>query len=71
MTSQWQTFLGNLGEWRGSFPGIAADGTLLDSTASVLTLASEDDGRLVRFGLRRWPADNGDGGRRRADGGGG
>ena len=56
MTSQWQNFLGNLGEWRGSFTGIAADGSLRESTPSVLTLASEDDDRLVRFGLRRWPA---------------
>jgi hypothetical protein len=55
MTSQWQNFLGNLGEWRGSFTGIAADGTLRDSNPSVLTLAGEEDGRLVRFGLRRWP----------------
>lgn len=57
MSSKWQNFLGNLGEWRGSFTGIAADGTLLDSTPSVLTLAGEEDDRLVRFGLRRWPAD--------------
>ena len=57
MSSQWQNFLRNLGEWRGSFTGIAADGALLDSTPSVLSLAGEDDDRLVRFGLRRWPAD--------------
>ncbi|KEF41876.1 MAG: hypothetical protein ER33_09015 [Cyanobium sp. CACIAM 14] len=56
MASQWQNFLRNLGEWRGSFTGIAADGTQLESTPSVLTLAGEDDDRLVRFTLRRWPA---------------
>jgi hypothetical protein len=56
MASQWQNFLRNLGEWRGSFTGIATDGTQLESNPSVLTLAAEDDERLVRFGLRRWPA---------------
>jgi hypothetical protein len=56
MASQWQNFLRNLGEWRGSFTTIAADGTLRQSTPSVLTLQSDDDDRLVRFGLRRWPA---------------
>lgn len=56
MASQWQNFLRNLGEWRGSFTTIAADGSLRDSSPSVLTLASEDDDHLVRFGLRRWPA---------------
>ena len=56
MASQWQNFLRNLGEWRGSFTGIAVDGSLLESTPSVLTLAGEEEDRLVRFGLRRWPA---------------
>ena len=56
MASQWQNFLRNLGEWRGSFTTIGADGSLRDSSPSVLTLASEDEDRLVRFGLKRWPA---------------
>jgi hypothetical protein len=56
MASQWQNFLRNLGEWRGSFTTIAADGSLQESSPSVLTLESDDDDRLVRFGLRRWPA---------------
>ena len=56
MASQWQNFLGNLGEWRGSFTTIGSDGTLRESSPSVLTLSSEDDDRLVRFALRRWPA---------------
>ncbi|MFN7229263.1 MAG: DUF3598 family protein [Synechococcaceae cyanobacterium] len=55
MASQWQNFLQNLGEWRGSFTGIAADGTLLETSPSVLSLAAHDEGRLVRFALRRWP----------------
>jgi hypothetical protein len=57
MASQWQNFLRNLGEWRGSFTTIAADGTLRESRPSVLTLKGEDDDQLVRFTLRRWPAD--------------
>ena len=57
MASQWQNFLRNLGEWRGSFTTVDADGRLRDSRPSVLTLAGEDDGRLVRFSLQRWPAD--------------
>jgi hypothetical protein len=56
MTNQWQNFLRNLGEWRGSFTTISADGTLHQSSPSVLTLQSGDDGQLVRFALRRWPA---------------
>ncbi|MFM9109523.1 MAG: DUF3598 family protein [Prochlorococcaceae cyanobacterium] len=56
MASQWQNFLQNLGEWRGSFTTITADGVVAESSPSVLTLAADDDGRLVRFGLRRWPA---------------
>lgn len=56
MASQWQNFLRNLGEWRGSFTTIGPDGCLRDSSPSVLTLASEEEDRLVRFGLKRWPA---------------
>ena len=56
MTSQWQNFMRNLGEWRGSFTTVTADGTLRESTPSVLTLKSDDNDQLVRFGLRRWPA---------------
>jgi hypothetical protein len=56
MASQWQNFLRNLGEWRGSFTTIAADGSIGESRPSVLTLDGEDDDHLVRFELRRWPA---------------
>jgi hypothetical protein len=55
MASQWQNFLRNLGEWRGSFTTMAADGTVRESSPSVLKLESDDDDRLVRFGLKRWP----------------
>lgn len=56
MASQWQNFLCNLGEWRGSFTAIAADGSIGESSPSVLTLESAAEEPLVRFGLRRWPA---------------
>ena len=55
MASQWQNFLRNLGEWRGSFTNIAADGTMGAASPSVLTLDHDEENRLVRFGLRRWP----------------
>lgn len=57
MASQWHNFLQNLGEWRGSFASLDAEGVLLSLSPSILTLESEEEGRLVRFGLRRWPAD--------------
>ncbi|MFN9643570.1 MAG: DUF3598 family protein [Cyanobacteriota bacterium] len=57
MASQWQNFLQNLGEWRGSFASLDPSGALLFLSPSVLTLESAEEGRLVRFGLRRWPAE--------------
>ncbi|MFM7652281.1 MAG: DUF3598 family protein [Vulcanococcus sp.] len=55
MTSQWQNFLRNLGEWRGTFSSINLDGELVDCTASILSLEAAEEDRLVRFRLRRWP----------------
>ncbi|MEB3167045.1 MAG: DUF3598 family protein [Cyanobacteriota bacterium] len=55
MTSQWQNFLRNLGEWRGSFATLDRSGAVLDSTSSILTLeASTEEERLVHFRLRRY-----------------
>jgi hypothetical protein len=61
MASQWQNFLRNVGEWRGTFTTINREGVPIDSTASLLSLqqASGGDGadgmeRLVRFRLRRY-----------------
>ena len=61
MPSQWQNFLQNLGEWRGSFTGISPQGMVLNETASVLTLAvGETDASgavsMVRFQLQRFAA---------------
>lgn len=55
MASQWQNFLQNLGEWRGSFASVDERGQLVDVSPSILTLESREEGRLVLFGLRRWP----------------
>ncbi len=57
MASQWQNFLQNLGEWRGSFASLDASGALVSLSPSILTLESEEEGRLVRFGLKRWPGE--------------
>jgi hypothetical protein len=54
MASQWQNFLRNEGEWRGSFASLHADGSLQSETLSLLCLTREDEGRLVRFRLRRY-----------------
>lgn len=59
MSSQWLNFLQNLGEWRGSFTGISASGSVLKDTPSLLTLApGETDASgtitMVRFGLQRF-----------------
>jgi hypothetical protein len=61
MSSQWHNFLQNLGEWRGSFatirfPTVDAAGQVQEESPSILTLEAGENDRLVRFGLRRWPA---------------
>ncbi|MBV2350880.1 DUF3598 family protein [Synechococcus sp. HK05] len=54
MSSQWDNFLRNLGEWRGSFASLDANGAVVESTASILTLEQGEDERLVHFRLRRF-----------------
>ena len=54
MDSQWQNFLRNLGEWRGSFDALDANGVAVESTASILTLEQGAEERLVHFRLRRF-----------------
>lgn len=61
MASQWQNFLQNLGEWRGSFTGLAPSGEVLKHTPSLLSLvAGERDAggaiTMVRFRLQRFEA---------------
>ncbi|WP_415399920.1 DUF3598 family protein [Synechococcus sp. W4D4] len=61
MASQWANFLLNLGEWRGSFCGFAPDGSIADTTPSILSLEAGDSERLVHFRLRRYGPDGLDG----------
>lgn len=52
----WENFLQNLGEWRGSFTSVSLTGELLNSTPSILTLEGLENNQLVRFRLRRFEA---------------
>ncbi len=54
MTSQWENFLQNLGEWQGSFTQFSPEGELLGNTPSVLLLESLEDNQRVRLTLRRF-----------------
>ena len=54
MGSNWENFLKNLGEWRGSFAQLSPSGELLSSTPSILNLKGLDNNQLVRFRLRRY-----------------
>ena len=55
MANQWQNFLRNRGEWRGSFVRVDPTGSLHPGAPSILTLEPAPEERMVRFGLRRWP----------------
>lgn len=61
MSSQWENFLRNRGEWRGTFTDVDPSGTLLSTTSSVLTLESSADDSSVLFRLRRYPPGQEDG----------
>jgi hypothetical protein len=50
----WQNFLKNLGEWRGSFSRLTSQGEIVSSTPSLLTLEGFEDNQWVRFRLRRY-----------------
>ena len=52
MGSQWDNFLCNLGEWRGSFCSLNDEGMVIDTTPSIPTLEQAQEERLVRFRLR-------------------
>jgi hypothetical protein len=54
MASQWQNFLRNEGEWLGSFTSLSPAGQIQNQTPSLLSLESAEEGRLVRFRLRRY-----------------
>ncbi|ACK72689.1 conserved hypothetical protein [Gloeothece citriformis PCC 7424] len=54
MTSQWDYFLKNLGQWQGSFTHLSPLGEIMKDVRSVLTL-TEVDPRTVRLILQRFP----------------
>jgi hypothetical protein len=56
MPSNWENFLKNSGEWRGSFTKISPNGEILDSTPSILNLEAFDHNQAVLFRLRRFGA---------------
>ncbi|MEI6444767.1 MAG: DUF3598 family protein [Nostocales cyanobacterium ELA583] len=58
MASNWENFLKNLGEWRGSFTKISPQGEILNSTSSILNLEEFDNNQAVLFRLRRFDSSN-------------
>ncbi|MFM7406572.1 MAG: DUF3598 family protein [Cuspidothrix sp.] len=54
MTSNWENFLKNLGEWRGAFTQISPNGEILNSTPSILNLEAFDNNQAVMFRIRRF-----------------
>ncbi|BAW95561.1 hypothetical protein NIES970_04700 [[Synechococcus] sp. NIES-970] len=55
MASQWENFLKNLGNWRGSFAGVTLEGEIMTEVPSILTLSLVNGDRdKVLFTLRRF-----------------
>ncbi len=58
MRSQWDNFLQNLGEWRGSFTKISPAGEVLGNSPTILSLEGLESNETVRLTLRYFsPAD--------------
>jgi hypothetical protein len=56
--TNWENFLKNLGEWRGSFSQFSPQGDLLSSTPSLLSLEGAENNTLVRFRVRRYASED-------------
>lgn len=54
MTSKWQFFQRNLGEWHGTFASLDSQQQEQSCTSSILTLEQGDEQSLVLFRLQRW-----------------
>lgn len=54
MTTQWDSFLRNLGTWYGTFASLNTVQNEVSRTSSILSLEKGDEERLVRFRLQRW-----------------
>jgi hypothetical protein len=57
MSSQWEYFLKNLGEWRGSFTRFSSRGEELEDTPSVVSFTGSNDNKNVRQIVRYLPID--------------
>ena len=54
MTSKWQFFQRNLGEWHGTFASLDSQQQEQSCTSSILILEQGDEQSLVLFSLKRW-----------------
>ena len=54
MTSKWQFFQRNLGEWHGTFASLDSQQQEQSCTSSILTLEQGDEQSLVLFSLKCW-----------------
>jgi hypothetical protein len=57
MKSQWESFLQNLGEWRGSFTRFSPQRELLTDTPTVISFEGLNNNQSVRQLVRRYAAD--------------
>ncbi|MBP0001259.1 MAG: DUF3598 family protein [Cyanobacteria bacterium SID2] len=55
MTSQWQSFLRNLGAWRGSFTRISPSGDLVSDTPTLVTFEGLENNKLVKQQVFKYP----------------
>jgi uncharacterized protein YhdP len=57
MLSQWDYFLKNLGEWKGSFTRCSVRGEELEDTPTLITFTGSNDNKQVRQVLTYLPVD--------------
>ncbi len=57
ISSQWEYFLKNLGEWRGSFTLFSIRGQEIEDTPTVVSFASSNENKNVRQVVRYLPVD--------------
>jgi Domain of unknown function (DUF3598) len=57
MLAQWDCFLKNLGEWKGSFTRYSIRGEEVEDTPTIITFTGSNDNKLVRQVLTYMPVD--------------
>lgn len=55
MSSQWDYFLKNLGQWQGSFTRLSPLGEVIEDVKSIVILEGVDNNNTVNFLLQRFP----------------